>query len=167
MEKKYLLYIAVTILLVISTLSGCSTTKALREGESRLASNVVTVTNSKQYPEFNPSGVDKYIRQKPNSYIFKGKKGGWNPAIYIYNWDTGKCKWWDNIVHKIGQEPVVFRPDMVEESKGNITTYLENQGYYYSQVTDSICVKNRKAVVYYNITLGKQYPIKSISHSRY
>ena len=164
MEKKHLIYIAVTILLVISILTGCSTTKALGEGESRLASNIVTVTNSKQYPEFNPSGVDKYIRQKPNSYIFKGKKGGWNPAIYIYNWDTGKCKWWDNIVHKIGQEPVVFRPDMVEESKGNITTYLENQGYYYSQVTDSISIKNRKAVVYYNITLGKQYPIKSISY---
>ncbi len=154
----YLAFLAVLLLL----LGGCSTTKVLEEGTCRLKSNVVDVENAKQYPDYKTSELDKYIKQKPNTYFFKTKKGGWNPFLYVANWTNGKGKGWDKFVTKLGQAPVEFNPSLVDDSKSNMVTHLKYRGFYNSKVTDSIQIKNRQAVVFYDVVLGKQYPIKDI-----
>lgn len=153
------------LLLFAVLLSSCSTTKVLQEGETRLKRNVVTVTNAKDYPEFRTSDIENYIRQQSNTYFIKTKKGGWDPFLYVANWTNGKGKGWDKFVTKLGQQPVVFDPHSVESSKENVATRLKYIGYYNSKVHASIDIKNRETVVYYFITLGKQYPIKDIKYN--
>ena len=144
--------------------SSCSTTKVLTEDQTRLKSNVVTVVNRKEHPEYQNLQIEKYIYQKENTYFIKTKRGGWNPFLYVYNWTNGKGKGWDKFVTKLGQAPVVFNPSLMTKSSNNITNYLENMGYYNSHVRTLAEIRRQQTVVDYFITLGKQYPIKEITY---
>ncbi|HIZ86030.1 MAG TPA: BamA/TamA family outer membrane protein [Candidatus Coprenecus stercoravium] len=146
------------------SLGSCSTTKMLTEDQSRLASNTVTVVNKKEHPEYQDSKIDNYIRQKANTYFIKTKKGGWNPFLYVYNWTNGKGGGWDKFVTRLGQAPVVFDPELVGASQENIATHLKYIGYYDSKVDAEVTTKKKKTVVDYKVSLGKQYPIKSIEY---
>ena len=146
--KRILSYILIALIAVFGL--SCSTTRSLQEGEYRLAKNKVEITNSK---EFNPNILSPYLKQKHS---------GWSPFQYVYNWTNGKDKLWDRFVKKIGIPPVVYNPDMVDNSIENMTNHLEYLGYYGSVVTSHIKVKRRNVSVTYNVSLGKQFPIKDI-----
>lgn len=146
--KRILLYISIAVL--ATTALSCSTTRALQDGEFRLARNKVEITNSK---EFNPNILTPYLKQKHR---------GWTPMQYVYNWTKGKNTIWDRLVQKIGVAPVVYNPDMVDSSIENMTNHLEYLGYYNSDVKSEIKVNRRNVSVTYKVSLGKQYPIKDI-----
>ena len=146
--KRILSYILIALIAVFEL--SCSTTRSLQEGEYRLAKNKVEITNSK---EFNPNILSPYLKQKHS---------GWSPFQYVYNWTNGKDKLWDRFVKKVGIPPVVYNPDMVDNSIENMTNHLEYLGYYGSVVTSHIKVKRRNVSVTYNVSLGKQFPIKDI-----
>lgn len=148
--------------LAVCIMASCSTTKILSEDQTRLKSNVVTVVNKKEHPEFQDPTLDNYVRQKSNTYFIKTKRGGWNPFLYISNWTNGKGKGWDRFVTKLGQAPVIFDPALMVDSKENITTHLKYLGYYGSSVQALAEIKKQQTVVDYRVTLGKQYPIKAI-----
>jgi len=153
------------ILAASLTAAACSTVKNVPEGSYRLTANVVNIEEDGSAPVLNPSEVTNYIRQKPNSYFFKGKKGGWNPFLYVYNWDNGKGKGWDSFVHKVGHAPVILDVDLVDKSETNILTHLQFLGYYGSSVTDTVIpTGTKKAYVEYNVHTGKRYPISSIDY---
>lgn len=136
--------------------AACSTTKVIPQGESRLKENNIKILNSKSY---QVSGLEPYIKQKPNTYFILG----WNPFLNIYNWSNGKDKGWDRFVKKIGQEPVIFDPELVDATRENLSNHLEYQGYYNSKVTDEVVTEKKKTTVNYNILLGNRYTIDSIS----
>ncbi len=138
--------------------ASCSTTKVIPSGESRLKANKIIIENSREYL---PSELQPYLKQKPNtSFIF-----GWNPFLNIYNWSNGKDNGWNRFVKKLGQEPVIFDSTLVESSKTNMYNHLVYDGYYNSQIRDSIVTERKKSTVYYKVRLGKQYTIDSISYS--
>ena len=147
----------ISILAAVLAVS-CSTTRVLQDGEFRLAKNNVSVTNDKT---FNTGQIEPYLKQKPNSYFMFG----WNPFLNVYNWSNGKGNGWDRFVRKIGVAPVVYDPEMVESSVDNITRHLEYLGYFHSTVDTRIEVRKRRVYVDYDVTLGKQYPLKSLSIS--
>lgn len=149
---------AILLLCAGAIFSSCSTTRVLQDGEYRLADNEIVVTNDRH---FDAKSIEPYLKQQPNSYFIFG----WNPFLNVYNWTNGKGKGWDRFVRKIGVAPVVYDPDMVESSEENIIRHLEYLGYYGSHISTDINVRKRRAYVRYNITLGKQYPIKEISYS--
>jgi len=151
--RKYAIVFGIMLLMA----SGCSTTRMLSADEVRLAENKVVVTNDGKY---NPSQLNPYIKQKSNYYVF----GKWHPALYIYNWQNGKGRGWDRFCQKIGQAPVVFDESLVANSVVSIVDHLEYQGYYDSEVEPKVTVKNQKAKVEYDVTLGKQFPIRSIDY---
>lgn len=148
--------ISILAIILMAALS-CSTTRVLEDGQYRLASNKIKIDNSRS---FNPSVLDPYLKQKPNSYFIFG----WNPFLNIYNWQNGKGQLWDRFVQKIGVAPVVYDPDMVDSSIENLRNHLTYLGYYNSTVTSNIAVKKKWVDVTYNVTLGKRYPIKKISY---
>ena len=143
-------------LMLLAALS-CSTTRVLEDGQYRLAKNKIKIENSKT---FNPSVLDPYLKQKPNSYFIFG----WNPFLNIYNWQNGKGAGWDKFVQKLGVAPVVYDPDMVDSSIENLKNHLAYLGYYHSNVTSDISVRKKRVNVTYNVTLGKRYPIKEIAY---
>ena len=148
--------ISILAIILMAALS-CSTTRMLEDGQYRLARNKIKIDNSRS---FNPSVLDPYLKQKPNSYFIFG----WNPFLNIYNWQNGKGQLWDRFVQKIGVAPVVYDPDMVDSSIENLRNHLTYLGYYNSTVTSNIAVKKKRVDVTYNVTLGKRYPIKKISY---
>lgn len=148
------------IAIVILALSACSTTRVVPEGSYRLMENEVKIVNKKKYPKYQASDINKYIKQKPNSYFI----GKWNPFIYVYNWSNGKGDGWDRFVKKLGQAPVIFDPEQVGASITNMETHLQYLGYYNSNVKDTLKAAKKKATVTYNVTLGKQYPIAKVNY---
>lgn len=141
-------------LFVIAAAVSCSTTRSLSDGEYRLAKNIVQADD----PAFRTSQLSSYIRQKPNSSLI----GDWNPFLSIYNWSGHKSGGIACFFRKIGEQPVVYNPAMVDESIRNMETHLTYLGYYGSTVDSRIEVKGRKVYVYYYVTLGRRYKIRSV-----
>ena len=144
------LFLYISLVLTATLLSSCSTTRALQDDQYRLARNKIEISNSK---DFNPDILTPYLKQKHR---------GWSPFMSVYNWTNGKGKGWDKFVQKIGTPPVVYDPEMVDSSVDNLTNHLEYLGYYGSNVSSRINVKRRNVTVTYDVTLGKQIPIKDI-----
>ena len=161
-ERIRYIRLACIMVLLASLLASCSTTRILSEDQTRLKSNVVTVVNRKDHPEFQDPTLDNYVRQKANTYFIKTRRGGWNPFLYIANWTNGKGGGWDRFVTKLGQAPVVFDPSLMVDSKENITTHLRYLGYYGSSVQAIAQIHRQQTVVDYLVTLGKQYPVKAV-----
>ncbi|MBO7278854.1 MAG: BamA/TamA family outer membrane protein [Bacteroidales bacterium] len=148
------------VTLVLLFAGSCSTTRVVPEGSYRLVDNYVHVVNQEKYPEYDADEIQSYIRQKPNSYFIRH----WSPFLSVYNWSNGSGNWWDRTVKKIGQEPVLMDATLVEQSKSNMETHLQYLGYYQSRVLDSISAQDRRAEVFYDIHLGKTYPIAAIEY---
>ena len=137
-------------------MASCSTTRVLQDDQYRLTKNKIEVLNDKH---FNTATLTPYLKQKPNpSIIF-----GWNPFLSVYNWSNGNGKFWDKLVQKVGQAPVIYDADMVESTVGNICDHLEYQGYYGSTITPDIKVRKKKVNVTYNVTLGKRYTVGDVN----
>ncbi len=146
---RKIIYILSAFIIAIF-IASCSATRSLQADEYRLAGNRIEISNSK---DFNPNLLTPYLKQKHR---------GWSPFLYVYNWVNGKGKGWDKFVQKIGVAPIVYDPEMVDESIDNITNHLEYLGYYGSHVSSDINVKRKNVRVTYNVELGKQFPIKEI-----
>ena len=146
--RKIIYILSASIIAVF--IASCSATRSLQADEYRLAGNRIEISNSK---DFNPNLLTPYLKQKHR---------GWSPFLYVYNWVNGKGKGWDKFVQKIGVAPIVYDPEMVDESIDNITNHLEYLGYYGSHVSSDINVKRKNVRVTYNVELGKQFPIKEI-----
>ena len=146
--RRIFLYISIVMAGLV--LGSCSTTRALQDDQYRLAKNKIEISDNK---DFNPDILTPYLKQKHR---------GWSPLLCVYNWTNGKDKGWDRFVQKIGTPPVIYDPEMVDSSVENLTNHLEYLGYYGSHVSSNINVRRRNVGVTYNVTLGKQIPIKDI-----
>ena len=141
-----ILMLAVFLLTAIS----CSTTRVLQDDQYRLERNRIEIVNSK---DFNPGLLNPYLKQKHK---------GWSPFLYVYNWENGKGKGWDKFVHKIGTAPIIYDPEMVDNSIENIDNHLEYLGYYGSSTVSEIKVKKKRVEVIYKVNLGNRIPIKEL-----
>ena len=146
---KHFIHICLSAILLMVTAS-CSTTRVLQDDQYRLAKNSIEVVND---DDFNPNALNPYLKQKPK---------GWSPFLYVYNWTNGKGKAWDKLVTKIGVAPIVYDPDLVDNSIENIDNHLEYLGYYGSHTESEIKVKKKRVEVIYKVTLGKRIPIRDL-----
>ena len=138
--------LAATLLTAIS----CSTTRVLQDDQYRLEKNRIEIVNDK---EFNPNALNPYLKQKHK---------GWSPFLYVYNWANGKGKGWDKFVHRIGTAPIVYDPEMVDNTIETIDNHLEYLGYFDSRTESEIKVNKRRVEVIYKVTLGDRIPIRDI-----
>lgn len=146
---KHFIHICLSAMMLMVTIS-CSTTRVLQDDQYRLAKNRIEVVND---DEFNPNALNPYLKQKPK---------GWSPFLYVYNWTNGKGKAWDKLVTKIGVAPIVYDPELVDNSIENIDNHLEYLGYYGSHTESEIKVKKKRVEVIYKVTLGKQFQIRDL-----
>ncbi len=150
-HKKYILFLFLPFLF----LAGCSTTRALRDGEFMLRKASVKVDDR----SYNASSLNAYITQKPISTLL-----GFNPLLSIYNLGGTRETQAAQFFRRIGTPPVVYDPAQVDASIDNIKNYLQYTGYYGSQVDSRVEVHGRKVNVTYFVTLGKRYTISSIDY---
>ena len=137
----------------------CSTTRVLREGQYRLASNEVEFDGR---PEgLTAADVSSYVKQQANSYFIFG----WSPSLCIYNWSNpDKDDWINNSLRKIGIAPVVFNGYQVASSRENIARHLDYLGYYNSTVKSHVDTTGRLVRVTYTVTPGERRRIDSIEY---
>ncbi len=149
---KLLIFIIITFLQ-----SSCSTVKILPDDSYILRKNKIVILNSK---ELKASDFEPYLRQKANTYYFFG----WNPFISIYNWSNSKNPGWNDFTKKIGQAPVEFDKQSVDNSVRNIRNHSISLGYYSVNVYDTVVYKKRRASVVYTIIPGNRFKLNKINY---
>ncbi len=153
--------IGLLTVLLLALSAGCSTTKLLSEDEARLAENKVVVTGGEPKGEkYSAASLEPYIKQKENSTWLVGV----NPFLYVYNWQNGKGGAWDRFCQKLGQAPVVFDEDLVDDSVKSMLDHLTYEGWYDSRIEPTPRIKRKIAKVTYDVTLGKRFPISDIDY---
>ena len=159
--KKTALWIGLLLAACLFGMAGCSTTRVLAEDEARLADNKVSIVAgaSKNNP-YSASSLQPYIKQKPNSKIL----GMMNPLVYVYNWQNGRGGGWDRFCQKVGEAPVIFDENLVDDSVGSMLDHLEYGGWYDSSIEPSVAIHKKIAKVSYDVTLGKRFPISDITY---
>ncbi len=133
-------------------LSSCKTTKYVPDNQYLLVKSEILVDNK----SITKNELKTYRKQRPNTRIF----GFWRFHLGMYNLSSPKKE--DGIFKRIGEAPVIYSPDLTQKSKGELTRFMHNKGYYQAIISDSVLFKkNKRAEVYYRIRTNKPYQIKS------
>lgn len=155
---KYVIAILCGILLC-----SCTAIRYIPEGSYMLTENKIETDKSTPKDErVSSSDIDRYIRQNPAKKFL-----GMNVLVWIYNQaNPEKSNWWNKLLRRLGEEPVIFDSTLTILSDRNIKQYLNSRGFYDSQSDFAVRYKQRrrKAYVSYAIHQGEPYRIKSINY---
>lgn len=136
--------------------SACGPSRLTLEG-NRLKKNVITADSRK----VETGSLSGYLQQTPNKRFL-----GLNLYTWIYKQSyKGKerkyKKWFRD---KFGQQPVMVDQGRVDASARDMKLYLNNLGYFESNVDTRIeVIKNKKARVHYSVLAGQPYVFRDIS----
>jgi len=140
-------------------MGACNVTKHLSEGEYLLMSNKISVDTKK----ISTDELSGYYQQEPNKKFL----GIFRPGISLYNWGTkgkdSKFKRW--LRTKVGSAPVILDTSMVKITRKQMGLYLNNIGYFNSELSDTITNKKKKAKVVYRIKTTQPYTIRKLNWS--
>lgn len=132
-------------------LASCSGTRRLKEGEFLLTQNKIQIKGV-GFSEriFLGQELSTLIRQKPNTrYLLTIKRH------LIYNYlekRKNKKVLFRNTLNKQAEAPAILDTLLIADSKKNITNYLYNKGYFFSEVSHTVhASKSRKAKVRYSV----------------
>jgi len=157
--SKHYLYLLAGCACFLLLLASCSSTRYLPENKHLLAKNKIKITEKKE--DISKSNIRLFLRQQEN----KRSLFGWKFHLGMYN-ASPQCDscWLGTFMKRMGEPPVIFEPDLVDNSVGNVEMYLRSLGYYYANVKDSIQYKGHKANVTYTITPGETFTLRNISY---
>ena len=146
---------------ILIILNSCTTTKHVPKNKHLLIRNNIILNEEK----INDFEIKKIIKQKPNKKII-GKLINFHLGIYNLT-DSLKNNSINRYLRKIGEKPVILDYKLTTKSKLQIERYLKNKGYFNNTVDTNTIYLNKKAIVNYNINLGKNYTIKNIVYPNF
>jgi outer membrane protein assembly factor BamA len=145
-------FLAAIFLLALSW--SCGPARHLKEDQRLLTKVKIKNTSGKQYNE----DLMSVVKQRPNRKLlglFKIYLGVYN--LY-YDKEDSKIK------EKIGEPPVIYDSTTNETSEKMMIKYLQNMGYYDTEVSWEHKVKKKRANVVYKVDKGERYQISSLSY---
>ena len=146
--KKYL-PICFAFLLLIA----CDATKRVPK-DSYLLNEIKIKTDSKA---IKPAQMMSFVRQKPNkSFPIVGRI-----PLYLYNMAGNDSTWFDKLLLKIGEPPVLFSDRLAAISAEQMRKELNNRGYLNAQIDTVISKVEKKADVTYDVKGNKPYRIRN------
>lgn len=149
---RYIIYF-----LILLGLYSCSATKYVPDGDYLLDK----VKIKSDVPGNKTLELKPYIKQHPNFKML-----GLNKTMFqIYNL-SGKdsTSWINKFLKKVGEEPVIFKPELVGKSENELRKLLVNKGYVDVEVTSDIIYRGKKADVIYSVTGNTPYRIGKYSY---
>lgn len=147
-----------TIIFVLSlVVCSCSVSRHLQEGEYFLSSNKIVIDGKEK---IKSSSLSPYLRQQLPNTIFPST----SPWLNVYFWADSSDKGLNPLLRKIGTQPVIFSPILMQNSADNIASRLATLGYYSAQVTPEVELKNGIANVVYYVKPGKRLKIDEIRY---
>ena len=134
----------------------CSATKYVPENGSLLDKYKVEVDDV----AFNKKELNDYIKQKPNKKVLF-----WKFYLSLYNLsDPEKENGLNNWLRDIGEPPVIFDRDLMENSTQQLRLFMNNKGYYNAEVMDTVITRDRRARVEYRVVSHTPYRIRAINY---
>jgi outer membrane protein assembly factor BamA len=136
----------------------CSPVRYVPDGEYLLNRVAIQIEGKAA----NRAELKKNIRQKPNTRIL----GVARFHLGLYNLsgknEERRLNRW---LRSIGEAPVIYNHFMTDRSVIQLTSYLNNKGYYQSQVTDTVYYRKKRAFVEYRIRPGEQTRIGEFGYA--
>lgn len=147
---------------VVFFLVSCAPAKYVPKDKYLLNDNKVEIDSR----SISKSEIENYILQKPNKKWILGIRLN----LFFYNLsNVNKNNWFNNWLRKIGEEPVIYDPYLTNRSHEQLKKYLENKGYYFSQIIDTAKYRKgnsgrRNVIVTYSIKPNNPYYIRNITY---
>lgn len=108
-----------------------------------------------------PSTLKPYVRQNSNSKWFNLVK----TPLYIYNMaGRDPTRWNNKFLKKIGDEPVIYDPELVLRTQEEITKAVKNMGYMRATVDVKPEANKKKMKLTYRVHTGEPYTVRSIKY---
>ncbi len=143
--------------IVAMALASCSATKFVPDG-SYLLDEVKIHTDNK---EIKPSALRMYVRQTPNAKWFSLIK----TQLYVYDLSgRDSTRWFNKFLRRIGDEPVIYSEEEARRSEEEIEKAVHNMGYMGAIVKRTVKAKKKKLKLYYNVTVGRPYVVRSLKY---
>ena len=145
----------------------CNYTKHLQNNQILLNKNSIKLTTAKpiKYKGEFESSIASLIAPSANSHVFdldflpKYKLWKYNNRFQYFEQNESDKK---VVKHKV-EKPVLLDSLSIKKSEKNISQFLINQGFYFSEVSSDVAIKNKQANVTYNVKTGKSYVIESVA----
>ncbi|WP_205500125.1 translocation and assembly module lipoprotein TamL [Rufibacter psychrotolerans] len=152
------------LFLLLSFLTGCSSTKSVPQGDYLYIGGDITVksTNPDTDTKALETELGAAIRPQPNVSFL-----GMRPKLWIYNAmggtreRKGLANW---IKTRLGEPPVLLSEAHPDRVQGQMMNRLYNKGYFAPTLEHQIdsTSKRKMAQVHYTATVNKQYTIQQI-----
>ncbi len=148
-------------LLVAVLMSSCSIRRFVPEGKYLVKSNKVVI--EEKGTEISKSGISKYISLKPYKKTIQTNIPTW---IYYHYERHPKSVFWKWMDKNFGRQPVYYDESEANNSMNQMMRYLDNVGYFHSNVTHEVRTKKRKktAKVIYHVYPTKPYRVKQMDY---
>ncbi len=152
------------LLVCLAALSSCGVTKHIPQGKYLVTKNDVEVDKDKNLSRKEntpPTELERYIRQKPNKRLL-----GTNFYLWAYNKAKPEKKnWWNNLLRRMGEEPVFLDTTLTTRSAADMGLYMNNRGLLNATTEWSVDTsRRRRARILYHATQGAPYRIGKISY---
>ena len=148
---KLALHMLAALLCVIA--QACSSTRHVPDGSFLLDKVDIVVADSSRVPT---KGLVNYLRQVPNHKVL----GFWKLQLGVYNMSGKSNSSFNKWLRKIGQEPVIFDPELTAQGARQLKLALINQGYNDARVeTDTISNGHKKIAVTYTLRPGAPHHV--------
>lgn len=151
---KYILLLIITITIV----SGCSVKKNLNKDQVLINKYRISVEGKNS--EISTSELRTLVKPDPNSRFLSFRFKLWTHLRYQKK--QTKLNTWLN--KQFGEEPVFYYEKSMEVIKRKMFKYLNNVGYFNSQIEYKTSFGNKTANVRFKIIPGKPYTISEITY---
>lgn len=150
------------ILLLLSVVSACSSTKHVPAGQLLLDDASIKILDRPK--DVSTKELENYLRQVENHKVL----GGMKLQLALYNMSGhDSTKWFNRWAQRIGTPPVIYDSTLTIAGANQLQMALSNKGYMKNEVTYDVKRNERKkkARVTYNITLGEPYYVRSVAYN--
>ncbi len=144
------------ILLVLSLLVSCSSTRFIPEEKKLLNDVDIHVDNKRLNKEENQSSGKTEGKSEDMGFL--------KFHLSIYNLSSKKKQ--NDWFKRIGEEPVIYQEYQTQQSIDQLNLYMQNKGYYDAVITDTVIVhpKKPKVNLIFHIVTGSPYRIRNYSY---
>ncbi|MCX7987477.1 MAG: hypothetical protein N2662_11110, partial [Bacteroidales bacterium] len=128
--------------------AACSTTKYVPRDRYLLTDTQVEIYGDKQIKK---SDIEPFLRQRANTRFLNLFKF----QLWLYNLSSqDTAQWLSNWLRRIGENPSIYDPFVTEQTKQQISYFLEQNGYLNARVKDSVKIKGQKIKLYIKVNTG-------------
>jgi len=140
-------------------LASCGVKKYLQKDEYLINKYSLKIENKPE--KFDAADLKTLFRPRPNKKIFGLRIG----LSFYYKKEKKPTKFNNWLFKTFGEEPVFYDEGQANQISVKIEKYLDNVGYFKSNVTELSQIAKKQANLNYTVNMAKPYIISSINYN--